>query len=276
MPRRNATGVVCIFLIWGIDDVCIVLFSVKPLTVMCAGPSLSLVLIVVFLVVRDRSKRKVPRFLEHVHEVTPRSRHRRSPMTGIDTTAPDTGVRQRVVVRTPPHRPSTSMQFGVISPWFSPAPRGFGRTAPTPRRTSDGPPVPPPDGAPLRASKFRRSGRGRAVVPAFRGSRRDATRALSFGFRRRVLSSDATYTPSRDRIGYQPPPPPGRRTPSIVVSMLVDPVSTPPPDRTSSPAAAAASSEPMPTLAGAPARKCRLADHPERRVLDPPRYPGSV
>ena len=28
MPRRNATGVVCIFLIWGIDDVCIVLFSV--------------------------------------------------------------------------------------------------------------------------------------------------------------------------------------------------------------------------------------------------------
>jgi hypothetical protein len=33
MPRRNATGVVCIFLIWGIDDVYIVLFSVKPLTV---------------------------------------------------------------------------------------------------------------------------------------------------------------------------------------------------------------------------------------------------
>lgn len=175
LPRRNATGVVCIFLIWGIDDVYIVLFSVKPLTVT------------------------------------------------------------------------------------------IGRTS-----------RPPPDGAPLRASKFRRSGRGRAVVPAFRGSRRDATRALSFGFRRRVLSSDATYTPSRDRIGYQPPPPPGRRTPSIVVSMLVDPVSTPPPDRTSSPAAAAASSEPMPTLAGAPARKCRLADHPERRVLDPPRYPGSV
>ena len=109
LPRRNATGVVCIFLIWGIDDVYIVLFSVKPLTVTCAGLSLSLVLIVVFLVVRDRSKRKVPRFLE------PRSRHRRSPMTGIDTTAPDTGVRQRVVVRTPPHRPSTSMQFGVIS-----------------------------------------------------------------------------------------------------------------------------------------------------------------
>ena len=93
MPRRNATGVVCIFLIWGIDDVYIVLFSVKPLTVTCAGLSLSLVLIVVFLVVRDRSKRKVPRFLE------PRSQHRRSPMTGIDTTAPDTGVRQRVVVR---------------------------------------------------------------------------------------------------------------------------------------------------------------------------------
>ena len=59
MPRRNATGVVCIFLIWGLDDVCIVLFSVKPLTVTCAGLSLSLVLIVVFLVVRDRSKRKV-------------------------------------------------------------------------------------------------------------------------------------------------------------------------------------------------------------------------
>ena len=59
MPRRNATGVVCIFLIWGLDDVCIVLFSVKPLIVTCAGLSLSLVLIVVFLVVRDRSKRKV-------------------------------------------------------------------------------------------------------------------------------------------------------------------------------------------------------------------------
>ena len=59
LPRRNATGVVCIFLIWGIDDVYIVLFSVKPLTVTCAGLSLSLVLIVVFLVVRDRSKRKV-------------------------------------------------------------------------------------------------------------------------------------------------------------------------------------------------------------------------
>ena len=52
MPRRNSTGVVCIFLIWGIDDVCIVLFSVKPLTVACAGLSSSLVLIVVFLVVR--------------------------------------------------------------------------------------------------------------------------------------------------------------------------------------------------------------------------------
>jgi hypothetical protein len=60
MPRRNATGVVCIFLIWGLDDVCIVLFSVKLLTVTCAGLSLLLVLIVVFLVVRDRSKRKVP------------------------------------------------------------------------------------------------------------------------------------------------------------------------------------------------------------------------
>jgi hypothetical protein len=59
MPRRNATGVVCIFLIWGIDDVYIVLFTVKPLTVSCAGLSLLLVLIVVFLVVRDRSKRKV-------------------------------------------------------------------------------------------------------------------------------------------------------------------------------------------------------------------------
>jgi hypothetical protein len=60
MPRRNATGVVCIFLIWGLDDVCIILFSVKLLTVTCAGLSLLLVLIVVFLVVRDRSKRKVP------------------------------------------------------------------------------------------------------------------------------------------------------------------------------------------------------------------------
>jgi hypothetical protein len=59
MPRRNATGVVCIFLIWGLDDVCIILFSVKLLTVTCAGLSLLLVLIVVFLVVRDRSKRKV-------------------------------------------------------------------------------------------------------------------------------------------------------------------------------------------------------------------------
>ena len=28
MPRRNATGVVCIFLIWGIDDVYIVLWEV--------------------------------------------------------------------------------------------------------------------------------------------------------------------------------------------------------------------------------------------------------
>jgi hypothetical protein len=63
MPRRNATGVVCIFLIWGLDDVCIVIFSVKPLTVTCAGLSLSLVLIVVFLVVRDRSKRKVQKLL---------------------------------------------------------------------------------------------------------------------------------------------------------------------------------------------------------------------
>ena len=59
MPRRNSTGVVCKFLIWGIDDVCIVLFSVEPLTVTCAGLSSSLVLIVVYLVVRDRSKQKV-------------------------------------------------------------------------------------------------------------------------------------------------------------------------------------------------------------------------
>ena len=60
MPRRDATGVVRIFLIWGIDVVCIVVFSVYPLTVMCAGLSSSLVLIVVFvLVVHDRSKRKV-------------------------------------------------------------------------------------------------------------------------------------------------------------------------------------------------------------------------
>ena len=59
MPRRNAAGVVCIFLIWGIVDVYVVLFSVKPLTVTCAGLSLLLVLIVVFLVVRDRSKLKV-------------------------------------------------------------------------------------------------------------------------------------------------------------------------------------------------------------------------
>ncbi len=41
----------------------IVLFSVKPLTVTCAGLSLSLVLIVMFLVVRDRSKRKVTTIL---------------------------------------------------------------------------------------------------------------------------------------------------------------------------------------------------------------------
>ncbi len=59
MPRPNATGVVCIFLIWGIDDVSMVLLSGKPLTVTCAGLSLSLVLIVVFLVVSDRSNQKV-------------------------------------------------------------------------------------------------------------------------------------------------------------------------------------------------------------------------
>ena len=46
-------GVVCKFLIGRIDDVCMVLFSVEPLIKMCAGLSLSLVLIVVFLVVSD-------------------------------------------------------------------------------------------------------------------------------------------------------------------------------------------------------------------------------
>jgi hypothetical protein len=59
MPRRNATGVVCKFLIGGIDDVCMVLFSAEPLIVMCTGLSSLLVLIVVFLVVSDRSERKV-------------------------------------------------------------------------------------------------------------------------------------------------------------------------------------------------------------------------
>ena len=59
MSRRNATGVVCKFLIWGVDDVCMVLLSGQPLTVMSAGLLSSLVLIVVFLVVSDRSKRKV-------------------------------------------------------------------------------------------------------------------------------------------------------------------------------------------------------------------------
>ena len=59
LPRRNATGVVCIFLIWGIDDVYNDLFPVKPLTVTCAGLSMSLVLVVVFLVVGDSSERKV-------------------------------------------------------------------------------------------------------------------------------------------------------------------------------------------------------------------------
>ncbi len=59
MPRRNATGVVCKFLIWGVDDVCMVLLSGQPLTVMSAGLLSSLVLIVVFLVVHDRSERKV-------------------------------------------------------------------------------------------------------------------------------------------------------------------------------------------------------------------------
>ena len=59
MPRRNATGVVCKFLIWGIDVVCMVLLSGQPLTVTCAGLLMSLVLVVVFLVVCDRSERKV-------------------------------------------------------------------------------------------------------------------------------------------------------------------------------------------------------------------------
>ena len=63
MPRRNATGVVCKFLIWGVDDVCMVLLSGQPLTVMSAGLLSSLVLIVVFLVVRDRSERKVNCFI---------------------------------------------------------------------------------------------------------------------------------------------------------------------------------------------------------------------
>jgi hypothetical protein len=65
LPRRNATGVVCIFLIWGVDDVCMVLLSGQPLTVMSAGLSSSLVLIVVFLVVRDRSERKGGRLYVH-------------------------------------------------------------------------------------------------------------------------------------------------------------------------------------------------------------------
>ena len=59
MPGWNATGVVCKFLIWGVDVVCMVLLSGQPLTVTCAGLSMSLVLVVVFLVVCDRSKRKV-------------------------------------------------------------------------------------------------------------------------------------------------------------------------------------------------------------------------
>ena len=59
MPRQNATGVVCKFLIWGIDDVCMVLLSRQPLTVMCTGLLSSLVLIVAFLVVHDRSEQKV-------------------------------------------------------------------------------------------------------------------------------------------------------------------------------------------------------------------------
>ena len=42
-----------------IDDVCMVLFSVEPLIVTCAGLSSLLVLKVVFLVVSDRSERKV-------------------------------------------------------------------------------------------------------------------------------------------------------------------------------------------------------------------------
>ncbi len=60
MPRRNATGVVCKFLNWGIDVVCMVLLSGQPLMVTCAGLSMSLVLVVVFLVVGDSSERKVP------------------------------------------------------------------------------------------------------------------------------------------------------------------------------------------------------------------------
>ena len=44
------TEVVCKLLIGVIDDVCMVLFWGKPLTVTCAGLSLSLVLIVVVLV----------------------------------------------------------------------------------------------------------------------------------------------------------------------------------------------------------------------------------
>ena len=59
MPRRNATGVVCKFLNWGIDVVCMVLLSGQPLMVTCAGLSMSLVLVVVFLVVGDSSERKV-------------------------------------------------------------------------------------------------------------------------------------------------------------------------------------------------------------------------
>jgi len=56
MPMRNMTGVVCKFLIGCIDDVCMVLFSVEPLIVTCTGLSSLLVLIVVFLVVSDRSE----------------------------------------------------------------------------------------------------------------------------------------------------------------------------------------------------------------------------
>jgi hypothetical protein len=56
MPRRNATGVVCKFLNWGIDVVCMVLLSGQPLMVTCAGLSMSLVLVVVFLVVGDSSE----------------------------------------------------------------------------------------------------------------------------------------------------------------------------------------------------------------------------
>jgi hypothetical protein len=39
MPMRNATGVVCKFFIWGIDIICMVLLSERPLTVTCAGVS---------------------------------------------------------------------------------------------------------------------------------------------------------------------------------------------------------------------------------------------